>query len=131
MVGGINSFIFIAFDFYTFFLLRFVVKLCLLCLQVAFQCCREPIIITAKQICLLQDDVQLWLSHVAFCKKWVCKIISHVKWLHNDAVMDYFCVFFFPIRPPKDSSARCTQLCSLSTLTNQVVHSLKHKSPKT
>lgn len=22
---------------------------------------------------LPQDDVQLWLSHVAFCKKWVCK----------------------------------------------------------
>lgn len=27
--------------------------------------------------CLLyeQDDVQLWLSHVAFCKKWVCKAL--------------------------------------------------------
>ena len=30
----------------------------------------------------LQEDVQLWLSHVAFCKKWVSKRLceNNVEW---------------------------------------------------
>lgn len=32
------------------------------------------LVIDSHRGALLQDDVQLWLSHIAFCKKWVSKV---------------------------------------------------------
>lgn len=73
-----------------------------------------------------QDDVQLWLSHVAFCKKWVCNclIIFFRVQLKSDTVFSndngVSPLWGALIRPPRARSARCSHQCLLYTLTSPV-----------
>lgn len=64
--------------------------------------------------CFPQDDVQLWLSHVAFCRKWVCGIllafVKTIVLLIEIHISIYCCCCFFKATKTQLSKVFSTML---------------------